>query len=78
MVASWRASHDPEESRPNVWAVQRRLEKAIAEAHEALSGDVAEEEFLVYEESVHFALYQRYYPRFTGEKGGWVMSFEPG
>ena len=70
----WRAqAADPEATRPNVGAIQRKLERAVPEVQGRLAGsaDVSEEEFRVYEESVHYLLYQRYYPRFTGDAGGW-------
>jgi transcriptional regulator with AAA-type ATPase domain len=70
----WSASvSDPDASRPNVILLQKKLDanverwrSRVAEAPDPHSQDLA-----IYEEAVHYLLYQRYYPRFAAAQGSW-------
>lgn len=58
----WSASvADPERVRPNVWRIQEKLGPALERQREKLHR--VERDFGLYEECVHFWLYQRYYER---------------
>lgn len=61
----WSASvADPERVRPNVWRIQEKLGPALEAQRKRL-----EVEWTLYEECVHFWLYQRYYERFAQGAG---------
>ncbi len=55
---------DPDATPPNVAAIYSKLNARIDRLHSELAGasDVTEHEFAIYEESVHYLLYERYYP----------------
>jgi DNA-binding NtrC family response regulator len=68
----WSASvSDPDATPPNVVAIYSTLDRRIDELHKTLANaaDCAEEDFRIYEESVHYLLYQRYHPRFVSVRG---------
>jgi len=70
--AVWSASvRDPDASRPNVLLLHKKLDAFIDDLHKRLSGapEVQQDEFTVYEESVHYLLYQRYHPKFVSGQG---------
>jgi DNA-binding NtrC family response regulator len=65
----WSASvDDPEATPPNVTAIYAKLGDAVEIAHKKLAAsvDLDREELRIYEESVHYLLYQRYYRDFIG------------
>lgn len=64
---------DPDATRPNVIKLHHKLEDVIPRLHAQLeqATDVTEEDLAAYEESVHYLLYQRYYPSFAGAKTDW-------
>jgi DNA-binding NtrC family response regulator len=57
---------DPQATPPNVTAIYRKLNERIETLREAVASvpDVDSEELAIYEESVHYLLYQRYYGDF--------------
>lgn len=63
----------PEAAPPNVTAIYRKLNDRIALVRDAVSAapDVSSEELAIYEETVHYFLYQRYYSAFAAEPGKW-------
>jgi transcriptional regulator with AAA-type ATPase domain len=63
----------PHATPPNVTAIYRKLNDRIADARDAISAasDVSTEDLAVYEETVHYFLYQRYYSAFADEPGKW-------
>lgn len=64
----WSASvADPARARPNVWRIQDKLGPALERARARLQR--SEADWPVYEESVHFWLYQRYYERMLAARG---------
>ncbi len=64
----WSASvADPARARPNVWRIQDKLGPALERARTRLQR--SETDWPVYEESVHFWLYQRYYERMLAARG---------
>jgi hypothetical protein len=64
----WTASAaDPTRARPNVWRIQDKLGPALERARARLQR--SEAEWPVYEDSVHFWLYQRYYERMLAAEG---------
>jgi DNA-binding NtrC family response regulator len=70
----WSVSvHDPDAVSPNVAAVHRKLSQRIdaLQADLSVASNVQAEEFAIYEESVHYLLYQRYYPEFVSAEGKW-------
>ena len=72
--AVWSASvSDPDAESPNVTALHLKL-SAVMEglpARLATASDAGAEEIAVYEESVHYLLYERYRPRFVAGQGKW-------
>jgi len=58
---------DPDSTPPNVVAIYEKLSARIDALREALASasDVNAEELAIYEESVHYLLYQRYYSDFA-------------
>jgi DNA-binding NtrC family response regulator len=70
----WSASvTDPDATPPNVTAIYRKLSARIERLHAQLTAaqDVREEEFAIFEESVHYFLYQKYHPHFVSAQGQW-------
>jgi transcriptional regulator with AAA-type ATPase domain len=62
---------DPEATPPNVTALYKKLSGRIDRARDAMASAHAasEEELAMYEESVHYLLYQRYYSQFVKYDG---------
>src|SRR5580698_699201 len=63
----WSASVSaPDAPPPNVAAIYLKLSARIQDLHARIlaSTDCSEEDFRIYEESVHYLLYQRYHPHF--------------
>ena len=66
----WSASvRDPDATPPNVAAIYSASSIAhLEELHNSgiagIAADCSEEDLRIYEESVHYLLYQRYHPRF--------------
>src|SRR5271154_323332 len=58
---------DPHATPPNVSAIYRKLNERIEALRETLAAasDPGPEEIAIYEESVHYLLYQRYYSDFA-------------
>lgn len=58
---------DPNATPPNVAAIYRKLDGRIPSLYRQLidAAEVSEHEFAIYEESVHYLLYERYYPQFV-------------
>ncbi len=70
----WSASvTDPDATPPNVVAIYRSLNERIERlhAHLVVAPEVGEADFAIYEESVHYLLYQRYHPHFVAAQGQW-------
>jgi transcriptional regulator with AAA-type ATPase domain len=70
----WSASvKDPEATPPNVIAVYRKLDERIGRLRDELvaAADCSGEELAMYEESVHYLLYQRYYSYFSTPRTKW-------
>jgi DNA-binding NtrC family response regulator len=70
----WSASvSDPDATPPNVAAIYTKLNQQIEALHGRIVGavDCSEEELRIYEESVHYLLYQRYHADFVSAKGKW-------
>src|SRR5262249_55486632 len=70
----WSASvTDPDAERANVTLLHRKLDGAIdsMRAKIAEGVDVQPEEWAIYEDSVHYLLYQRYYLQFVAAEGKW-------
>lgn len=70
---------DPDATPPNVTAIHVKLEDAIGRVRTDLgaAADLDPEEMVLYEESVHYLLYQRYYMEFvvTSGKYGFFRRF---
>lgn len=64
---------DPDAERPNVSRLRRKLDPVMERARERLAGGgaVAEGEWELYQECVHYLLYQRYYSSFAAAGGQW-------
>ena len=72
----WSASvEDPDAVPPNVMAIYRKLGDVIERAHRALSAahQHSAADLAIYEESVHYLLYERYYPEFVAAPGKYVF-----
>jgi transcriptional regulator with AAA-type ATPase domain len=72
--AVWSASvSDPDREPPNVASIYKKLAALmqVLPARLAAATDLHEEELVVYEESVHYLLYQRYHSQFIAAKGKW-------
>jgi len=70
----WSASvSDPEATPPNVAAIYAKLNARLDELHSRLAeaSDVDADEFAIYEESVHYLLYERYHGDFVAARGKW-------
>jgi len=70
----WSASvTDPDATPPNVNAIYKKLSERIEDLHARLvaAPEVREEEFAIFEESVHYLLYQRYHPAFVAAQNHW-------
>jgi len=70
----WSASvSDPEATPPNVTTIYEKLNARIDDLHSRLveASDVTAEEWTIYEESVHYLLYQRYHGDFVAARGKW-------
>ncbi len=61
---------DPHATPPNVTAIYRKLSARIETLRDTLAAarDVHEDELAIYEESVHYLLYQRYYSDFASTR----------
>jgi DNA-binding NtrC family response regulator len=61
---------DPQSTPPNVIAIYKKLSGRIEALREILAAasDVDEDELAIYEESVHYLLYQRYYSDFASTR----------
>ncbi len=64
---------DPDATPPNVSAIYRKLNGRIDRLREAIAAapEADERELAIYEESVHYLLYQRYYGEFSSGAGKW-------
>src|SRR5262249_27456222 len=70
----WSASvTDPDATRANVGLLHRKLETYVGAIHSRLASasDAHFDEWAIYEESVHYLLYQRFYRRFVAAQGKW-------
>lgn len=70
----WSASvTDPDSTPPNIAAIYGKLNERIEKLHERLvaAPEVREEEFAIYEESIHYMLYERYHPDFVAATDHW-------
>ena len=70
----WSASvSDPDSTRANVTLLHRKLEDRMEALQSVLAAasDPQLDEWSIYEESVHYLLYQRYYLRFVAARGKW-------
>ena len=70
----WSASvTHPEATPPNVASIYAKLGEHIEELHARLAdaSDVSAEELTIYEESVHYLLYERYHGDFVSAQGKW-------
>ena len=64
---------DPDAELPNVARIYRKLETLIEGLHHRLAAtpDIPAADAAIYEDSVHYLLYQRYYSRFVEANGRW-------
>jgi transcriptional regulator with AAA-type ATPase domain len=64
---------DPDGLRPNVVALFAKLNEVLERMRAAMAAgpEVSGEEFAIYEDSVHYFLYQRYLPRLIAARGKW-------
>ena len=64
---------DPDATPPNVAAIYRKLNARLDAIHTGLAETrgVSDEDLKIYEESVHYLLYQRYHPHFISARGKW-------
>jgi DNA-binding NtrC family response regulator len=64
---------NPDATPPNVTAIYRKLNERIDQWRAAVAAarDTDAEELRIYEESVHYLLYQRYYGDFGSARGKW-------
>ncbi|MBM3783587.1 MAG: sigma-54-dependent Fis family transcriptional regulator [Acidobacteria bacterium] len=60
---------DPEAPRPNVWKIQERLQPVL----DTWRPDVDGNDWELYEDCVHYLLYQRYYGEFAKSEGQWTF-----
>lgn len=70
----WSASvSDPDAEPPNVTAIYKKLGPLMEALPVRLSAapDLRDEEIRIYEESVHYLLYQRYHANFVAAQGKW-------
>jgi len=70
----WSASvSDPEATPPNVTLIYEKLSARIDELYSRLeeATEVSTEEWTIYEESIHYLLYQRYHSHFVAARGKW-------
>ncbi|HUA17093.1 MAG TPA: sigma 54-interacting transcriptional regulator [Bryobacteraceae bacterium] len=70
----WSASvSDPEATPPNVTRIYDKLNARVNELHTRLveAADVSEGDWAIYEESIHYLLYQRYHEDFVAARGKW-------
>jgi DNA-binding NtrC family response regulator len=70
----WSASvTDPDVTPSNITAIYRKLNGRIENLHAQLMAApvVREDEFAIFEESVHYLLYERYHPDFVAAKDHW-------
>lgn len=68
----WSASvADPDLVRPNVIRISEKLEPVMNDIRDRLEGttDVSAQELGIYEDCVHYLLYQRFHPKFTSANG---------
>jgi DNA-binding NtrC family response regulator len=68
----WSASvSDPDATPPNVAAIYSKLNARIEELHARIGAavDSSDEDLRIYEESVHYLLYQRYHAQFVSAQG---------
>jgi len=72
----WSASvTDPDSTPPNITSVYRKLneQREALRARLAAATDCHQDELRIYEESVHYLLYQRYHRDFVGARGKWAF-----
>ncbi len=70
----WSASvSDPDAEPPNVAAIYKKLSALmeVLPARLAAASDIRDDEWVAYEESVHYLLYQRYHAQFVAGQGQW-------
>jgi DNA-binding NtrC family response regulator len=70
----WSASvTDPDAEPPNVTSIHKKLAGLMETLPARLSAapELSDEEMAVYEESVHYLLYQRYHAQFVAARGKW-------
>jgi transcriptional regulator with AAA-type ATPase domain len=70
----WSASvSNPDVEPPNVLSIHKKLASLMERLPARLEAatDLREDEIAMYEESVHYLLYQRYHPRFVAAHGKW-------
>ena len=66
---------DPDSTRPNVVRLHRKLPAVMEAMHARITAapQVNAEELVIYEESVHCILYQRYYGQFVAARGKYAF-----
>jgi transcriptional regulator with AAA-type ATPase domain len=72
--AVWSASvADPDLVRQNVFRISEKLQPVIDEVRERLgsTAEVSAKELSIYENCVHYLLYQRFHSRFVSANGNW-------
>ncbi len=70
----WSASvTDPDTPAPNALRIREKLETVMGSlpARFAANSEIAAEELVVYQESVHYLLYERYYRQFISAQNRW-------
>jgi transcriptional regulator with AAA-type ATPase domain len=70
----WSASvSDPEATPPNLTAIYAKINARLEAFQSRLteSADVKDEDWTIYEECVHYVLYQRYHANFVAANGKW-------
>lgn len=70
----WSASvSDPNAKPPNVASIFAKVNRCMDALHSRLSkaADISDEEWTIYEEGVHYLLYERYHASFVAARGKW-------
>lgn len=70
----WSASvSDPDATPPNVASIHAKVDGCMETLHSRLSKalDAGEDEWTIYEETVHYLLYERYHASFVAAQGKW-------
>src|SRR5579862_2588394 len=64
---------DPDAKRPNVILLNAKVAEVVERSHERLSqaSEIRDDDLTIYEESVHYLLYHRYWPQFIAAQGKW-------